>query len=357
MVSLHLSDFRNSAAFLRRLPSLLGIMLVLCTGLVSGQDSGRVSLMPPKAQQPEVPVPTLVDAREYVISADDVLDVYILDVPELSRAYRVNQSGQLAFPLLPAPLNAAGMTLERFASVLAAQLKSSGTLTDPHVSVSVKESRNHSISITGAVKIPQIYPLLGPIKLLSLISQAGGIADDAGNVVKITRGGALNKSLQAASATLADTLADGPQIVTINLNDLLGSGSSGLNVDVYPGDWVTVPKAGVVYVVGAVNRSGGFVLNTSREHMTVLQAVALAEDLKPTAQREHSMIIRRDLSKTGERQEIAVNLKKVLAGQTPDVVMEPNDILFVPDSTGKKALRRGAEAAIQIATGLALFRL
>jgi len=113
----------------------------------------------------------------------------------------------------------------------------------------------------------------------------------------------------------------------------------------------------VVYVVGAVNRSGGFVMNTSREHMTVLQAVALAEDLKPTAQREHSMIIRRELSKTGERQEIAVNLKQILAGKTPDVAMEPNDILFVPDSAGKKALRRGAEAAIQIATGLALFRM
>jgi polysaccharide export outer membrane protein len=141
------------------------------------------------------------------------------------------------------------------------------------------------------------------------------------------------------------------------LNDLLSSSSSSLNIDVYPGDWVTVPKAGVVYVVGAVNRSGGFVMNTTREHMTVLQAVALAEDLKPTAQREHSMIIRRELSKTGERQEIAVDLKKILAGKTPDVVMQPNDILFVPDSNGKRALRRGAEAAIQIATGLALFRM
>src|SRR5258708_13042403 len=98
-------------------------------------------------------------------------------------------------------------------------------------------------------------------------------------------------------------------------------------------------------------------MNTSREHMTVLQAVALAEDLKPTAQREHSMIIRRELSKTGERQEIAVDLKKILAGKTPDIVMQPNDILFVPDSNGKRALRRGAEAPIHIATALAPSRL
>jgi len=341
------------------------VMCFLSASYVSGQEAAGASPAMLKSQQSGMAAPAAY-VQEYVIAADDVLDVYILDVPELSRAYRVSQSGQLAFPLLPQPLNAAGMTLDKFSALLTAQLKSTGTLTDPHVNVSVKESRNHSISITGAVKSPQIFAVLGPVRLLSVLSQAGGIADDAANVVKITRGGAINQPLPGASATSPsagasptsiDAVADGSQIITINLNDLLNSGSSTLNIDVYPGDWVTVPKAGVVYVVGAVNRSGGFVMNTSREHMTVLQAVALAEDLKPTAQREHSMIIRRELSKTGERQEIAVNLKQILAGKTPDVAMEPNDILFVPDSAGKKALRRGAEAAIQIATGLALFRM
>ena len=347
------TSFRS---FLRAVRCLSGAILLFSANHVFAQSSDRVGPISVKPQRPEVP-PVAIEAQEYVISADDLLEVYILDVPELSRTYRVSQSGQLAFPLLPKPLNAVGMTLDEFSLLLTTQLKASGTLTDPHVNVSVKESRNHSVSITGAVKNPQIYPLLGRTKLLSVLSQAGGIADDAGNVVKITRGGAVNKTLAATSATSADAPAETPQTITINLNDLLNSGNSTLNVDVYPGDWVTVPKAGVVYVVGAVNRSGGFVMNTTREHMTVLQAVALAEDLKPTAQREHSMIIRRDPSKNADRQEITVNLKKILTGQTPDVVMEPNDILFVPDSTGKKALRRGAEAAIQIATGLALFRL
>jgi len=332
------------------------MMFLLCTSYASAQEPAGVTPAILKSQQSGAVTPSAY-VQEYVIAADDVLDVYILDVPELSRAYRVSQSGQLAFPLLPQPLNAAGLTLDKFSALLTAQLKSSGTLSDPHINLSVKESRNHSISITGAVKVPQIYAVLGPIRLLSVLSQAGGIAEDAANVVKITRGGAVKQSLQTGSATSADASAGDPQIITINLNDLLSSGSPALNVDVYPGDWVTVPKAGVVYVVGAVNRSGGFVMNTSREHMTVLQAVALAEDLKPTAQREHSMIIRRELSKGGERQEIAVNLKQILAGKTADVVMQPNDILFVPDSTGKRALRRGAEAAIQIATGLALFRM
>jgi polysaccharide biosynthesis/export protein len=352
-------NLRFSRSLAGAVPFLFAALLLLSTNHLFAQSSDRVGPISVKPQQPEMApvVPVVIDAQEYVISADDLLDVYIIDVPDLSRTYRVSQSGQLAFPLLPKPLNAAGMTLDEFALLLTTQLKSSGTLTDPHINVSVKESRNHSVSITGAVKNPQIYPLLGRTKLLSVLSQAGGIADDAGSFVKITRGGAVNKTLQAAGTNPAEASAETPQTITINVNDLLNSGNSSLNVDVYPGDWVTVPRAGVVYVVGAVNRSGGFVMNTTREHMTVLQAVALAEDLKPTAQREHSMIIRRDPSKTADRQEITVNLKKILTGQTPDVVMEPNDILFVPDSAGKKALRRGAEAAIQIATGLALFRL
>ncbi len=339
-------------SIIRLLILLFGVSL-LAANQLCGQAADRVGLTQSKPQQQQESAPAAVPSEEYIIGADDLLDVYIIDVPELSRTYRVSQSGQLNFPLLPKPINASGLTLDEFSRLLATQLKSTGTLTDPHIDISVKESRNHSVSINGAVKNPQIYPLLGRAKLLSVISQAGGIADDAGDVVKITRGGAISKMLSASNGSTADA----PQTTTINLNELLNSGNSSLNVDVYPGDWVTVPKAGVVYVVGAVNRSGGFVMNTAREHMTVLQAVALAEDLKPTAQREHSLIIRRDSSKQGDRQEIAVNLKKILSGQVPDVAMEPNDILFVPDSNSKKALRRGAEAAIQIATGLALFRL
>src|SRR6266481_1229538 len=298
--------------------------------------------------------PTLSVIPDYTISPDDVLDVYILDVPELSRTYRVNQSGQLVFPLLPRSLTAAGLTLDAFSALLTSELKSSGTISDPHISVSIKESRLHAISITGAVKTPQIYPLLGPTKLLAVLTQAGGISDDAGSEVKIVRGGA---SLGSSAGVNSGVNAEDSGATTINLNELFAGINPLLNADVYPGDWINVPRAGVIYVVGAVNRPGGFVLNTSREHLTVLQLVALAEDLKPTAKREHAIVIRRKQPQDIQRQEIAIDLKKVLSGKTPDVPLEPNDILFVPDSAGKKALCRGAEAAIQVATGLALFRL
>ncbi|HLZ00339.1 MAG TPA: polysaccharide biosynthesis/export family protein [Candidatus Angelobacter sp.] len=347
--------------FGRCFPSALcGIVFVLCclvwvSGLRADGQTSSANL--PTSAGTEAKPASPVTIPDYTISPDDVLEVYILDVPELSRMYRVNQSGQLVFPLLPKPLTAAGLTLDAFSDLLASELKSSGTISDPHISVSIKESRLHAISITGAVKTPQVYPLLGPTKLLAVLTQAGGISDDAGSEVKIVRGGAANASLGSAIVNSTNTNAEDTGVITVNLNELFAGINPLLNADVYPGDWVNVARAGVIYVVGAVNRPGGFVLNTSREHLTVLQLVALAEDLKPTAKREHTIIIRRRQPQDLERQEIAIDLKKVLKGKSPDIPLEPNDILFVPDSAGSKALRRGAEAAIQLATGLALFRL
>ena len=90
--------------------------------------------------------------------------------------------------------------------------------------------------------------------------------------------------------------------------------------------------------------------------MPVLKGIALAQDLKPTAIRQKAVIIRRRAGAPEGREEIPVDLKKILAGRAPDAALQPNDILFVPDSTGKKALRRAAEAAVQISTGLLIWR-
>jgi len=133
------------------------------------------------------------------------------------------------------------------------------------------------------------------------------------------------------------------------------TGEPASNVERYPGDRVTVQRAGVVYVVGAVNRPGGFPLRSSEEEMTVLKALALAEDTKSTAQKSKAVIIRKNPQEKNEREEIAVNLKNVLTGRAPDPRMQASDILFVPDSSGTKALRRAVDSAVYITTGLIIW--
>jgi polysaccharide export outer membrane protein len=302
-------------------------------------------------------LPPRSDQFQYFVAPDDLLDIYVVDVPELSREYRVSPDGSLSIPLLPAPITAQGLTPDQLSAVISDRLRTAKMVSYPHVVVTVKTSRVHSVTIMGAVKRPQIYPVFGTTTLLDVLSQAEGLADDAGNTVIVTRGAvakrvlSLNRDLHGPPPASSSTSS-----VKVNLRELLESGDSRLNVTVFPGDKVTVERAGIIYVVGAVNRPGGFTLKSDHENMTVLKAVALGEGLTATALRKKAMIIRQGPKIPGGRQEIVVNLTNVLAGRAPDQELRPNDILFVPDSTSSKALRRGAEAALQIATGVIIFR-
>src|SRR5207245_2396012 len=122
----------------------------------------------------------------------------------------------------------------------------------------------------------------------------------------------------------------------------LESGYSKFNMSLLGGDVVSVPRAGVVYVVGAVDRPGGYVLQNDREQMTTLKVLALAGGLKTTA-KPHQAVILRNAKDSSKRQEVAVDLSKVLGRKEEDARLLPGDILFVPDSTGKRALRRVGE--------------
>lgn len=290
---------------------------------------------------------------EYTIDADDVLDVYIIGVPQLSRSYRVSPDGTIMIPLLSSPITAQGLTLNQLSAVISNKLRTSGLVSYPHVIVTVKSSQSHAVAISGAVQNPQIYPVFAPTSLLDVISQAGGLAPDAGSTAIITRGSAAIQASWLAKDSGSLLSLDGT--IKVNLTKLLATGDPKLNIPIYPGDKVTVQRAGVVYVVGAVGRPGGFTLSSGREKMTVLQAVALGEGLRGTALEKKAMIIRRGKQFPGGREEIPVNLKKILSGHAPDPRLVANDILFVPDSASKRAIRRGAEAAIQIATGLVIW--
>lgn len=296
-----------------------------------------------------------VHSEDFLISPQDILDVSVLDVPELSRSYRVSMNGDVAIPLLSHPIHAIGETLDAFARNLEGEFQRAGLVSHPHVSVTVRSSPLHSVAITGAVARPQVFPLLGRTTLLDVISAAGGATQNAGAVVRITRGQIGREAVLNGSGENATRLANQESILTVDLKRLLESGDSRFNPSVFPGDKITVPVGGVVYVAGAVNKPGGWVLSTDRQDMSVLQALALAEDAKPTALRNKAVIIRHNNPPVGGQKEIPVNLTQITRGKAPDVNLQPNDILFVPDSSSKKAMRRGAEATIELVTGLAIW--
>lgn len=275
-------------------------------------------------------------SQAYRIRPDDVLEIYVLDVPEISRQCRVSPDGFVSVAMLE-PIPASGMSLATLSERIANELRDSGLVSNPHVTVAVVQSRLSSVSITGAVRKPQIYPVFGETTLLDLLSQAEGLEEDAGDTLFVQRGSDARVELES-----------------VNVTRLL-NGDREMNVAIVPGDRITVPRAGVVYVVGAVNKPGGFQLGLNRQRISLLQAVALAEDLKTTALRSKALLIRSGGAGSTGRSEVAVDLKRVLAGKSPDLELQADDILFVPDSSSRKLLKRGAEAVLQVATGVAIY--
>ena len=337
--------------------TMVGLLLMGLAGLFCAPGASPAASQ--KANSPDNKADTKggvdqgpLKAEDTLIYPNDVLSIQVFDVDQLSREYRVSATGTLLFPLLTESIRVEGLTPQQVADVISKKCVEAGVLSHPQISVTVKDSRIHAVAITGAVKNPQIYPVFGKISLLEVLSQGGELADDAGSSVTITRGEVSRRMLasQGGGAVDGGKSQPVPPTQTIDLRRLLETGDPSLNLEVYPGDRVTVQRAGIVYVLGAVNRAGGFLLTEARQDMTVLKALALAEDLKTTAKRNKAMILRPNSSAPGGREEIPIDLHAMLKGHAPDRLLESNDIVFVPDSIALKALHRTGEAAATAAS-------
>jgi polysaccharide export outer membrane protein len=312
-------------------------------------------------------------SNESRIGPDDLLNISIFEAPEMNCTERVSASGDISLPLLGG-VHAAGLTPKELESVLEGLLRKS-YMKDPHVGVSIQELLSHPVSVVGAVKMPGVFQIRGTKTVIEVLSMAEGLTDDAGDTVLIMhRAGYAETDNSSDPDTKRSGIAPAPpgeshsinnsfrstvpeksgEIEEINLKKLLESADSALNVPVRPGDIVKVPRAGIVYVVGEVQKPGGFVLQNN-ESISVLQALALAEGPTHTSAISRARIIRSDPA-TGKRIEIPMNLGKIFSGKAPDAFLQPKDIIFVPNSAAKNVFYRGSEAALQTAAGVAIYR-
>jgi polysaccharide export outer membrane protein len=314
--------------------------------------------------------------REYTIGPEDVLDINVFEAQEMNREVRVSASGEISLPLLGA-VRAAGLTPRELETSLQ-ELLHQKYMKDPHIGVFVREMQSHPVSVMGAVRKPGIFQIRGSKTLLEILSLAEGLADDAGEeVIILRRTGQINapgslseKANDMAESSPATRLEESERpaatdagtdkssafsqsVVQVNLKDLLDSTDPSHNPAVYPGDIVKVSRAGIVYVVGAVRRPGGFAMKTN-ERISVLQAIALSEGLTPTAAKNSARIIHTN-EQNGARTGTPIDLGKILSGKCPDPMLGPRDIVFVQDSAAKSTFSRGVDAAAQTLTGLLIF--
>ncbi len=329
------------------------------------RDDKSVEPIPEGAPLPDMPEPEVEAASstaeqksssgarlgpDYRIGPEDVLEIDVFDVPELHKTVRVSNEGTIALALI-GRLKAAGLTAEQLREQL--ETKYGETyLQHPQVTVFITEFHAQPVSVIGAVEKPGVYQLVGRRTLIEMLSMAGGLAKrssaPAGRTLYVTRQGGFSGLQPGEGMELIS-----PDKVEINIQRLLYSHDDALNIEIRPRDIISVSKADVVYVLGAVKKPGGFVLE-DREKVTVTQALAMAEGFTGTPSKRAARIVHRDPD--GTRTEIPVDMKKVLEGKSEDIQMAANDILYIPDSPSRVAARRGLEAAISTVSGILIFR-
>lgn len=280
-------------------------------------------------------------ARDYRIGPDDLLDIIVFEAEELSRSVRVSGGGEISMPLLGV-LPASGKTPREMEGLLVDRLTGE-YMVDPQVTVTVTEMQSHPVSVVGAVNQPGVVQIRGSKTLLEVLALANGLAEDAGEKVVVMR---AEQNVSFASTAGAETSE------VVDLTQLLESADPSHNVSVYPGDIVKVQRAGVIYVVGEVARPGSFPLRSSEE-LTVLRAVALGEGLLPSASKSGAVIIR--TMESGAQTEVPLDLGDILAGRAPDLRLQSEDILFVPNSTSRSVARGLANAFMRMITLRAVF--
>jgi polysaccharide export outer membrane protein len=256
------------------------------------------------------------------IGNDDLLGISVYDSPELTRTVRVDSSGEIRLPMLRQHIKAAGLYPMDLEKVITSTLTEESVLVDPIVTVNVVEYRSRPISVAGAVRTPMTFQATGSVRLLDAISQAGGLTENAGPEILV-------------SQNAADSSGNGSAVVQrIPVRKLIDAVDPSLNLVLHGGEEIRVPEAGKFYVLGNVHKSGAFSMTDGSES-TVLKALALSEGLEHFT--GHTAYIYRANAGNGGRQEIAIELSKIMARKAPDVPLLANDILYVPEATGRKA--------------------
>jgi len=338
----------------------VSLVLLLVVFLWGAQDAyGQVKLETP--QQTNERIHLLAEAArahpvDITVGAGDLLHIEVFDVPELNRDVRVTATGNIGFPLISKKIHAAGLTPSQLEEKLDQLLLENGLVSHPEVSVFVKEQNSQPVTVMGAVAHTMLYQVIRPTTLLELLAVAGGISDNAGSVVLITRRNRLEVT-QIEPISTQEEPGPNTQTITVRLLDLLETTNNVFNVPIYGGDIVNIPPSGIVYALGTgVSQPGGYVLQTRGEQITVLKVLALAHGLASFAKKDDAVIYRVNPA-TGQRDTIPVHISKVEKNKEEDIAMKSNDILYVTQSGGKKAAAAVAQSAIQVGTAIAIYRV
>ncbi|MBK5291199.1 MAG: polysaccharide biosynthesis/export family protein [Acidobacteriia bacterium] len=278
------------------------------------------------------------------IGANDLISLSVYQAPELTRTVRVSPEGKIRLPMLKQLIQADGLFPSELETSLVEALRSEQILVAPVVTVNVVEYHSRPISVAGAVHKPTTFQAIGAVTLLDAVTRAEGLKPDAGPEILVSR---------------RQPGPDGNQISLIQripVRGLMDAADPELNIRLYGGEEIRVPEAGKIFVVGNVRKPGSYPVHDASD-TTVLKMLALSEGLMPFAGQQAFIYRREDGS--GVKNEIPIELKKIMDRKTADVPLQPNDILYIPDNRARRvgitALERILTFGAATASGLLIY--
>lgn len=286
----------------------------------------------------------------YVLGPDDQILIRALETGDMfEKPVLIGTNGNVTLPLI-GRVQAGGLTVEQLEAELSARLKT--YIQDPQASVTVVEFRSQPVSVLGAVTTPGVVQLRGRKTLYEVLSMAGGPRDTAGSSVTITR------PLENGPVPLPGATADPTghfSTAEVSVQEIVEGKNPAANIEIKPNDVVSVSQgnARMVYVVGDVQRSGAFALGGQRT-VSVLGALSMAGGLGRTAKSDKARIFREVPGQT-ERQQIAVNITRIMAGKAEDIGLRPDDVLVVPTSSRKSFTTYVVPAVIAASVAAAIY--
>jgi len=284
---------------------------------------------------------------QYVLGPNDEINFMSIVAPEVAnKPVRVSTSGDINLPMV-GRVHAAGKSVEQVETEINERLKT--YVKEPDVAISVTQLKSQPISVLGAVGSPGVVQLEGMKTLVEVLSMVGGLKPDAGSRVKITRrtdwGPIPLPSVQVYGEN---------STAEVDVRSIEDGTNPEQNIQILPYDVINVPRAELVYVIGeGIKQPGGFALN-NRIEISVIEALARAHGTALGASLKDAKLIHPVPG--AKRVEIPVNLKDVLAGKSKDVLLQADDILYVPLSELKGTARKSIDSIINMAVGAVVYR-
>lgn len=261
---------------------------------------------------------------DFKVGGYDVLSIIVYEEEDLSRkAIRISADGYISFPLI-GRIKVDNLTTSEIEKLISGKLAGEQYLLDAHVSVMVTGYNSKQVLVLGAVKNPGSYSLQAQERVLDAISRAGG----AMRLSESYRERAGNKAMIVRTMN-PDIDREHKVVINIDLQDLLKRGDQISNIQLVDKDVIYIPTAEHLYIIGQVNKPGSYTI--PEREITLVEAIGMAGGFTRIAARNRTRIIR---VQDGIEKIIQVKVDAITeAGKKiQDVVIQPNDVVVVPES-------------------------